>query len=114
LKTAFSVAALLGDEVRVSLLYRAIELAEAGDRPILRLLLHQIFATERRIHGDIPRLTCASDATRAVASIVEMIAAGQIAANEGAALVSTIEAYARLISLTDLEARMKAIEGKLI
>ena len=107
------VAALLDDEFRIELVDKAKERARAGDRAILKLLLNRILAEERRIHIDLPMLSCAADASAALAAILADVAAGRITPNEGATLAHTIEAYARLMSLSDLEARMNAIEKSL-
>ncbi len=107
------VAALLDDEFRIELVDKAKELARADDRAIVKLFLTRILAEERRIHIELPKLSCAADASAALAAILADVAAGRITPNEGATLAHTLEAYARLLSLSDLEARMIAIEKSL-
>ena len=107
------IGALLDLGFRVELVDRAKERARAGDRAILKLLLNCILAEERRIHIDLPKLSCASDASAAASAILADVAAGRITPNEGATLAHTVEACARLMSLSDLEARVDAIEKSL-
>ena len=112
-KRASVVAALLDDELCIELVDKGIALARAGDRAILKLLLTRVFADDRRLHIDLPKLGCTSDASAAVAAIVADVAAGRITPNDGVALAHTVETCARLISLDDLVARVDAIEKRL-
>jgi hypothetical protein len=111
-KVTLVAEALLRDE-ETALVRKAIELAKAGDGPMLKFLLDRILSKERSVRVDLPPMEQASDAVDALGAITRAVSTGQIAPNEAAALASLIEAYARAIDVRDLESRLSKIEGTL-
>jgi hypothetical protein len=109
--TLVAEALLKGEEVE--LVRKAIELAKAGDGPMLKFLLDRILPKERSVHVDLPPMDRSSDAVDALAAVIDAVGAGQIAPSEGSALASLVAAYARTINVADLELRLDVVERKL-
>jgi hypothetical protein len=105
-------AALLDGEAEV-LMRKAIEIAKAGDRDMLKFLLGRILPRERLVKLDVPRLEFADDAVTAVGHIADALAAGEIAPNEAAAVATVIDVQRRVIDQAEIERRFAAFEAKL-
>lgn len=93
------------------LIKTVIDKAKAGDSTALRICLDRLVAPMRsnpvRIAGFTGTLAERGEAVMAA------IAAGGIAAEEGSALMSMLQAQARLVEATDLEERIAALEQRL-
>ena len=111
-KTTLIGQALL-KEAEEKLLRKAIEIAQAGDVPMLKFLLDRILPKERSIHVELPKLFVASDAVDALGAIVDRVANGQIAPYEAASLATLIDGYARAFNVADLELRLNSLEREL-
>jgi hypothetical protein len=111
-KTTLIGQALL-KEAEEKLLRKAIEIAEAGDVPMLKFLLDRILPKERSIHVELPKLFDASDTVDALGAIVDRVANGQIAPYEAASLATLIDGYARAFNVADLELRLDSLEREL-
>jgi hypothetical protein len=107
-KTTVIGQALL-KEAEERLVRKAIEVAEAGDGPMLKFLLDRILPKERCI--DLPSMDggCGDPVERCEA-ILEAVCAGRIAPNEAGALGSLVAGYARIIQFAELDQRLQAIE----
>ena len=103
--------ALLKDE-ETALVRKAIELAKAGDVPMLRFFLDRILPKERCVHVSLPAMDRASDAVDVLGTIIDAVGTGRITPSEGSALASLVDAYARTINVTDLELRLDNIEKR--
>jgi hypothetical protein len=97
----------------MELVRTAIEVAKAGDVPMLKFLLDHILPKERPVRVDLPPIDYASDAVDALRAIIDAVSAGRIAPSEGSTLASLVAACARTINVADLELRMDNIEKKL-
>jgi hypothetical protein len=97
-------------EAEEDLLRKAIEMAKAGDAPMLKFLLDRILPKERSIQVELPKLLLASDAVDALGAIVEAIGTGQITPHEGASLATLVASYAQTIHVADLELRLDSLE----
>ena len=111
-RTTLVAEALLKDE-EVELVRKAIELAKAGDGPMLKFLLERILPKERSVRVDLPAMDRSSDAVDALAAVIDAVRTGQISPSEGSALASLVVAYARTINVADLELRLDLVERKL-
>jgi hypothetical protein len=60
----------------------------------------------------LPALNSASDATAALAAITATVAEGKIAPGGGESLTGIIAGYVRAAELSDIEARVAALEQK--
>ena len=61
---------------------------------------------------DLPPIDHASGAVDAVRAIIEAVATGQIAPNEGSALATLVATYARTINDAKVELRLDDIEKR--
>lgn len=109
-----AVQALLDGEAE-GLTRKAVEMALGGDTTALRLCLDRLCppVKERAIDAELalPELT-ADNLPRAVAMIVETVAAGNLLPGEGQALISMLEGLRKSIELAELEKRIAALEGQ--
>jgi outer membrane lipoprotein SlyB len=78
----------------------------------LKFLLDRILPKERSVRVDLPPIDHASDAVDAVGAIIEAVATGQIAPNEGSALATLVATYAGTINDAKVELRLDDIEKR--
>jgi hypothetical protein len=104
--------ALLKDEA-AELVRKAIEVAEAGDVPMLKFLLDRIFPKQRPLELELPEVNFAVDAVDALGVLINAVGSGEIAPREGAEVAMLLGAYARAIDVADHERRLEAIEAML-
>jgi hypothetical protein len=109
--TLVAEALLKGEEFE--LVRKAVELAKAGDVPMLKFLLDRILPKERSVRVDLPAMEYAYDAVDALGAIIDAVGTGRIAPSEAAALASLVAVYARTIDTADLESRLETIEKEL-
>jgi hypothetical protein len=76
-RTTLVAAALLDGEAE-ELVRKAVELAKAGDVPMLKFLLSRILPRERVIKLDLPRMDFADDAVEALGCIMRAVSEGSI------------------------------------
>jgi hypothetical protein len=108
--TIVAEALLKGQEDE--LIRKAIELAKAGDGPMLKFLLDRLLPRERSVQFDLPSINSASDAVDALRAIIAAVGNGQIAPNEAASLASLVAASARTINVAELELRLENLEKR--
>jgi hypothetical protein len=109
--TVLAQALLAGEET--ALLRKAIELAKAGNVPMLKFLLDRFLPKDRLIKVDIPPLNHPDEAIDGMAAISGAIANGQITPSEGAALSNVISGWSRAIELWETSRHIEAIEDSL-
>jgi hypothetical protein len=93
---------------------KVIEKAKEGDTAALRICLDRIIPPrrERPLHIALPKLASASDAAAAMATIVAATAAGEITPGEGADLNTVVAGFIKVTEISDIEARVAALERK--
>jgi hypothetical protein len=91
---------------------RAIELAKEGDTTALRLCLERIMPVrrDRATPFALPELRTAGDAVKASAALLKAVANGELSTDQAAALGKLIESYVKAIEVSELEARIEALE----
>jgi Family of unknown function (DUF5681) len=112
-KASLLAESLLDGECR-SLTRRAIELALAGDVPALKMCLERLLppVRERPCSFKLPPIATAAEAAACMARVLEGVACGEILPGEGAALSSTISTYVKVLEITEIEARISALEAR--
>ena len=112
-RVTLAAEALLEGETE-ALTRKAIELALAGDIMALRLCLDRIMPARRggRVCFHLPGLNTSADLPRALAVVLGKIADGTLSPEEGASVASLLEAQRRAIELTEIEARLRALEER--
>jgi hypothetical protein len=108
------VAKALVDDDKDELIRKGIELAKAGNVPLLKFFLERLLPRERPINIDIPPMKSADDAIDALGKILNDIAQGHISPGEGAALAPILNSYRAAIDQAEIEKRLEALETKLL
>jgi hypothetical protein len=95
-----------------ALTQRAVELALAGDTTALRLCLERVAPPRKDspVQFAMPRMTSARDAAEAAASVLKAVAEGDLTPGEGAQVMGLVDSYRRTLEVTELEARVAALE----
>ncbi|MBV9995535.1 MAG: hypothetical protein JO127_10005 [Caulobacteraceae bacterium] len=108
-----AVEALLEGQAE-ALTQRAIAAALSGDSTALRLCLERIAPApkDRPIVVDAPIIKSAADIPAALGAVLTAVAAGELTPSEGIALAAIIEKARAAHELADIEARLRALEGK--
>jgi hypothetical protein len=91
-----------------------IDKAKAGDLLAAKLILDKLLPNrrERSVNLKLPKVKGAQDLPKAFEAVVQTVAVGDLTPGEGQALTAMLEAYRKGIELTDLEARLRALEEK--
>ena len=108
------VAKAIVDGEKEELIRKGLELAKAGNVPLLKFFLERLLPRERQINIDIPPMKSADDAIDALGKIVSDIALGNITSGEGAGLATILNSYRVAIDQAEFEKRLEALETKLI
>jgi hypothetical protein len=109
--TRVAEALLRGEESE--LVRKAVELAKAGDVPMLKFLLDRILPKQRHIELELPEVKFASDAVDALGAVLDAVCSAKIAPREGAEVAMLLGLYSRAIDVADHERRLEAIETAL-
>jgi hypothetical protein len=111
-KTTLAMEALLAGEAE-GLTRKAIELAQEGDTVALRLCLDRLMPVrkDRPVPFALPPIETAADLTKATGALLAAVAAGDLTPSEAAELGKLVDALVRAIEVTDVQARLDALEG---
>ncbi len=112
-KATQAVLALLEGEA-VALSRKAVQMALAGDSVALRLCLDRIAPPRKDspVQFPLPRMTTAHDAAEAAGAVLEAVSVGDLTPTEGAMVMGLVDGYRRTLEITELEARLAALEGQ--
>jgi hypothetical protein len=96
-----------------ALLRKVIEKALAGDSAALRLCLDRVAPLRRGrlVTFELPKIESAKDACAAASAVLAACANGELSTAEAAEFMGLIEAHARMLETTELEARLAAFEA---
>ena len=111
-RTTQAVMALLEGEAE-ALSRKAVEMALAGDSVALRLCLDRLAPARKDspVQFPLPRMTTARDAAQAAGAVLEAVSEGDLTPAEGAQVMALVDSYRRMLEVTELEARVAALEG---
>jgi len=87
---------------------------KGGDVPMLKFLLDRILPRDRPIKIALPQINNPHDATEALSAVTRAVAAGEIAPGEGAAVVTMVAGFARLVDISTFEKRIEALESEIM
>jgi hypothetical protein len=112
-KATQAVLALLEGEAE-ALSRKAVEMALAGDGVALRLCLDRIAPPRKDspVQFQLPRMTTARDAAQAAGAVLEAVSVGDLTPAEGAQVMALVDSFRRTLEVTDLAARLTALEGQ--
>jgi hypothetical protein len=110
-KTTLAVDALLDGEGE-TITRKAIELAKQGDTVALRLCLDRLAPVrkDRPVTFALPAIETTADLPKASGALLEAVASGELTPSEAAELGKLVEAHVKAIELTDVQARLEALE----
>jgi len=91
-----------------------ITAAKKGDVSAGRALLDRLVPPrrDRPVRFALPPLTGIDDAPAALAALVEGVAAGNLSPAEASDLAGMIEKFVKSVEVTDIEKRLRALEGR--
>ena len=97
-----------------SLMRLAIDLAHAGNKAALRLVIERILPPrrERPMQFQLPRLETAADAVAAINAIAEGIARGELSESEAASANAVVNTFMKSLEFVDYERKFAALEEK--
>ena len=92
---------------------KAIEMALAGDGVALRLCLDRIAPPRKDnpVEFTLPPMANAYDAAQAAGAVLEAVSMGELTPTEGAQVMGLVDSFRRTLEVTELEARVAALEG---
>ena len=107
-----AVMALLEGQAE-ALTQRAVEMALAGDTVALRLCLERVAPPRKDspVQFSLPQMASAHDAAVAAASVLQAVSEGDLTPTEGTHVMGLVDSYRRTLEVTELEARVAALEG---
>ena len=93
---------------------KCIDKAKDGDLMAVKLILDKIIpnARERRLSVKLPKVEGAGDLPAMVATILKLVSAGELTPGEGHTIMAMVEAYRKGLELTDIDARLTALEER--
>lgn len=91
---------------------KAVELAINGDTTALRLCLERLIPPmrERRVSMSIPKLETAGDIAKALGTLLDSVASGEITPGEGQTIATLLEVQRKAIETAELEQRIARLE----
>jgi hypothetical protein len=107
------LAAALVEGDMEALLRTAIQLARAGNVPMLKFLLSRTMPRDRLVKLNLPEMVFADDGVEALGCVMRAVAEGTITPGEGAALATIIKSYTDAIDLADAVKRLDVLEAKI-
>src|SRR3954468_373280 len=110
-RATLAAEALLDGEVE-AITRTAVELAKAGDTVALRLCLDRIAPPrrDRPVTFALRPIETTADLPKASGALLEAVASGELTPSEAAELGKLVEAHVRAIEVTDIAARVEALE----
>lgn len=108
------LAETLVDDAAEEVVGRVIEFAKQGDPASCRLLMDRILPVrkERPTPFTLPAIGSVHDLPLAFAAITAAVAEGEITLSEAAEVSRLLENYAKAVEMTDLAARIEALEAR--
>jgi hypothetical protein len=93
---------------------KAIELAKAGDAPVLRMVLERIAPARKDgpISFELPPIATAADAKTASSAVLAAVAGGEISPSEGTAVMALLVSHKMIVEATEFETRLAALEAR--
>ena len=111
-RTTLAVLELLDGQAE-ALTQKAVEMALAGDTVALRLCLDRVAPPRRDapVAFAMPTMTSARDAAEAAGAVLQAVSMGSLTPAEAAQVMGLVDSYRRTLEVTELEARVEALEG---
>jgi Family of unknown function (DUF5681) len=104
------LAQALSDDTAEKLIRKAQEMALAGDRSMITLLLKPILRWERPLTFELPDVRTAADAAKVTQMLLDQVAAGEISLGEAERVMSMVQVHLKALEEYDIEQRLWIIE----
>jgi hypothetical protein len=110
-RTTMAVLELLEGQAE-ALTQRAVDLALAGDTTALRLCLERVAPPRKDapVEFALPQMKTARDAAEAAGAVLQAVSEGDLTPAEGAQVMGLVDSFRRTLEVTELEARVAALE----
>jgi|RhiMetdeSRZDD1v2_1073273.scaffolds.fasta_scaffold1299650_2 Family of unknown function (DUF5681) len=110
-KTTMALEALLDGEA-AAITRKAIEKALEGDMAALRLCVERVLPArrDRPVAFELPKIETAADASKASSAVLGACAEGTLSTREAAEIMALIASHCKTLELTEIEARLTALE----
>jgi hypothetical protein len=112
-KTTMAVEALLdGDAAAIT--RKAVEKALEVDMAALRLCLERLLPArrDRPVAFELPKIKTAADALEASSAVLAACAEGTLSPGEATEIMALVATHTRTLELTEIEARLLALEER--
>ena len=111
-KMTVLVEKLLEDDAE-TIVKKAIEMAKSGDTALIKVCLSRLSPPRRDRHIPfvLPEMNAPADTLKAVATITDAVAAGELTPGEAAHLSQLVGNYAKALEVVDLEERVSRLEA---
>src|SRR5690606_14112426 len=105
----------LGEGEAEAIVVAMVEKAKGGDATAARTILDRVWPARKgaRLTFDLPEVKTAEDLPDAVAAVTRQVAEGEISPDEGATVVTLLEAHRKAIETSELAARVAALEERM-
>jgi hypothetical protein len=112
--TALLALDAIGAEGAEAVLRKTVEAAQAGDIRAAEVLLSRVWPARksRPVEIALPALKTAADLAGAMSTVIAAAAAGTVTLDEAQALAGLLELHRKAIEVADLDARVRALEGR--
>ena len=110
-KATLALEALLDGEAE-AVTRKAVDMALEGDTTALRLVMDRTMPPrkDRPVMFALPTIETTADIVKASGALLQAVALGELTPSEAAELGKLVEAHVRAIELTDIQARLDALE----
>ena len=87
------------DSLRMALICKALDMAESGNVPALRLCFERILPTrkERPVSFNLPAVRSGADAAKFMRAVVEAMACGDVTPSEAKQMARVIDTFVRTL-----------------
>ncbi|GFK92345.1 hypothetical protein NNJEOMEG_00169 [Fundidesulfovibrio magnetotacticus] len=99
-----------------ALMAKALEMALAGDAPVLKAMLDRLCPPRKDSPvtlAGLPKIEGAADLPKVTSTILEAVARGDITPSEGQALTGLVEGHRKALEAADFEKRLSTLEGQM-
>lgn len=111
-KATLAIEALLQGQAE-ELTQKAVSQALAGDSVALRLCMERIAPApkDQLISFSLSKINNAVDASKAAGSVLTAVSEGDLTPIEATRVMGLIDSYRRILELTEIEDRLRALEN---
>ena len=111
-KATIAIESLLRDQAE-ALTQTAVTKALEDDSVALRLCMERIAPApkDQAVSFSLPKMNNALDASEAAGSVLKAVSDGELTPIEATRVMSLIDSYRRTLELTEIEERLRALEG---